>query len=197
MRSSLAIPIRSPDPCFWFPPGHTCWVDKLTQLLLDARDGNDRALDAFVRATQDDVWRLCRHLGDSDNVDDLAQEVFVRAIRSMPRFRRDGSAKSWLLTIARNTCADAARSRGRWRKLRDHGEAPEVGIVDADQAMIDDLLASLRPERREAFVLTQLLGCGYAEAAAVIGCPIGTVRSRVARARDDLLRIVADEHDVG
>ena len=166
-------------------------MDPLTQLLLDARDGNQHALDAFVRATHDDVWGLCRHLGDADNAEDLTQEVYLRALRSLPRFRRDGSAKSWLLTIARNTCADAVRSRSRWRRKRDYGEAPEVAVTDDDRTVNDALLASLDDERREAFVLTQLVGCSYAEAAEIIGCPVGTVRSRVSRARSDLLAVLA------
>ena len=61
-------------------------------------------------------------------------------------------------------------------------QAPDAG----SQAVVAQLIAALDPDRRAAFVLTQLLGCSYAEAAAVCECPIGTIRSRVARAREDL-----------
>ena len=102
--------------------------------------------------------------------------------------------RRWPLTIARRVCADAVRSRRRRRLslVREERElellAPPAGSDPvADGASVTDLLARLDTDRREAFVLTQLLGLSYAEAAAVVGCPVGTIRSRVARARSDLV----------
>jgi RNA polymerase sigma-70 factor (ECF subfamily) len=102
--------------------------------------------------------------------------------------------RTWLLTIARRVCADAVRSRRRRRltlvredhELEQLAPAPH-GDPTADGASVADLLTRLDPDRREAFVLTQLLGLSYAEAAEVAGCPVGTIRSRVARARADLV----------
>lgn len=170
-------------------------IDRWTELALAARDGNVHALDQFVSETHDSVRRLCRLLGDPDTVDDLVQDTYLRAIRSLPRFRRDGSARSWLLAIARNTCADATRSRVR---AREHLRAldPETeGASSADSpwAEVEDLLRGLDTQRREAFVLTQLMGLPYAEAAEVAGCPVGTIRSRVSRARADLLGALEGE----
>ena len=169
----------------------------MTELLHAARDGNQHALDAFVRATEPDVRGLCRHLGDPETVDDLVQDTYCRALRAMPRVRGDGNGRGWILSIARHTCIDATRSRIRWRRRRDHRELPEAPVEDHDHTTVDDLLARLGPNRREAFVLTQMLGCSYADAADIIGCPVGTVRSRVARAREDLLDIVTDVDDTG
>ena len=165
-------------------------MDRVTELLHAARDGNQHALDAFVRATEPDVRNLCRHLGDPDTVDDLVQDSYCRALRAMPRYRGDGNGRAWMLSIARYTCIDATRSRIRWRRRRDPRELPDTAVEDHQHAEVDDLLARLGPDRREAFVLTQMLGCSYADAATVIGCPVGTVRSRVARAREDLLGII-------
>jgi RNA polymerase sigma-70 factor (ECF subfamily) len=165
-------------------------VDPLSQLLADARDGNQYALELFVRQTQRDVWAVCRNLGDTDNVEDLVQDSYARALRSLKSFRGEGSARSWILSVARNTCVDAARQRQRRRRWRDEREAPELAYEHSDQSLVDDLLAGLDHDRREAFVLTQMAGCSYESAAAIIGCPIGTVRSRVARARADLLRVI-------
>ena len=165
-------------------------VDPLSQLLVDAQAGNTYAMEAFVRETQREVWALCRALGDRDNAEDLAQDVYARAFRSLPTYRGDGSARNWLLSIARRTCADSARQRSRWRRWRDDREAPDIVHEDHDELAVDELLAGLDADRREAFVLTQLAGCSYQDAADVLDCPIGTVRSRVARARADLLAAV-------
>ncbi len=179
-------------------------MDHLTNVLLAARDGDRDALERFVAETQADVWRLCRYLGDADQADDLAQETYERAIGSIHRFRADGPARGWLLTIARRTCVDHTRRRVRRRRLDravvDHetAGAPPSGFATPDHSSkveLDALLAHLDDDRRAAFVLTQVLGLPYDEAGAVLGCPIGTVRSRVSRARDDLTAMLDDPRD--
>lgn len=172
-------------------------MDRWTELALAARDGNRHALEEFVRTTQPSVWRLCRHLGDPDTVEDLVQDTYLRAMRSLPRFRNDGSARAWLLRIARNACADATRRRVRRRRHHTDADVPELAVPAGDGTVLTDLLARLSPERREAFVLTQLVGLSYQDAADVAACPIGTIRSRVARAREDLVRELGDDTGVG
>jgi RNA polymerase sigma-70 factor (ECF subfamily) len=166
-------------------------VDALTRTLLDAQRGDAAALERFVRATQHDVASLCRHLGDPDSVDDLVQETYQRAFVSLHRFRATGPAKHWLLTIARRTCADGTRRRVRRRRLDQRvttlARDIEVRPHDSSAAEIDDLLFLLDDDRRAAFVLTQLNGLRYDEAAAMLDVPIGTIRSRVSRAREQLL----------
>jgi RNA polymerase sigma-70 factor (ECF subfamily) len=177
-------------------------MDHLTNLLLAARDGDHDALERFVAETQADVWRTCRYLGDREVVDDLAQETYERALRSIDRYRADGPARSWLLTIARRVCVDHARRASR-RRARDQrarldataGEPRHVLVApDAGGRVdLDHLLEALDDDRRAAFVMTQVLGLHYDEAAAVLGCPIGTVRSRVSRARADLVAMLHDD----
>jgi RNA polymerase sigma-70 factor, ECF subfamily len=159
-------------------------VDEVTALALAARRGDSAAATAFVRATQPDVWRLCAHLGAPASPEDLTQETYARAFASLHRFAGRSSARTWLLSITRRVCADAVRSAARVRAVR-----PESRVVadHAESVALHDLLAALDDERREAFVLTQLVGLSYAEAADVSGCPVGTIRSRVARARADLV----------
>jgi RNA polymerase sigma-70 factor (ECF subfamily) len=171
-------------------------VDRLTNLLVSARDGDRLALERFVAETQADVWRLCRYLGDERVADDLAQETYERAIGAIHRYRADGPARGWLLTIARRTCADHARRSVRRRRLDQQVmRSSTAGSLDgtvvspdgSGRIDLDHLLADLDDDRRAAFVLTQVLGLHYDEAAQVLGCPIGTVRSRVSRARSDLV----------
>jgi RNA polymerase sigma-70 factor (ECF subfamily) len=177
----------------------------LTRLLIAARDGDRVALERFVAETQADVWKLCRYLGDAEFADDLAQETYERAIGSIHRFRADGSARGWLLTIARRTCVDHTRRASRRRRLdravfdNTTAGAPDGNIVAPDpsgRVDLDDVLAHLDQDRRGAFVLTQVLGMRYDEAAEVLDCPVGTIRSRVARARSDLVAMLR-EPDAG
>lgn len=167
-------------------------VDDLTLLARAAGRGDRSALADLVRATQGDVWRLCAHLVDPGSADDLAQETYLRAIRALPGFRGDAPVRHWLLTIARRACAEeiGARQRGRrlMASLATGQNSGSEKVADASmRTELDLLLAALEPGRRAAFVLTQVLGCSYQEAASICGCPVGTIRSRVARARSDLI----------
>jgi RNA polymerase sigma-70 factor (ECF subfamily) len=162
-------------------------ADPLRPLLDAAREGDDHAVTELVRRTQPDVWRLCSALGSVGEEQDLVQETYLRALRSLASYRGDAPVRAWLLSIARNVCADHVRRRERQRRLIDRVRPHPMDAVSPAHASIDDLLDTLSTDRREAFVLTQLLGLSYEEAAVALECPIGTVRSRVARARADLL----------
>ncbi len=166
-------------------------------MALAAADGDRVAITAFVRRTQPEVWRVCARLGSRVDADDLTQEVYLRALPALATFRGDSSVRTWLLQITRHVCADHVRRVTRRRALLDRlvqrgdhevAEAPRTGELELDEA-----IASLDPGRREAFVLTQVLGLSYAEAAEVGDVPVGTIRSRVARARGDLLDALTDE----
>jgi RNA polymerase sigma-70 factor (ECF subfamily) len=172
-------------------------VDELTSLARAAGRGDRAALAVFIRQTQGDVWRFCAHLVDPAVADDLAQETYLRAIRALSRFRGDAPVRSWLLTIARRACAAEIDTRSKSRELSARlaaesvtgpSSVPEPG----GQATIGLLLDALDADRRAAFVLTQMIGCSYAEAADICGCPVGTIRSRVARARADLDEMLAE-----
>ena len=168
-------------------------TDELTLLALQARSGDRIALAAFIRHAQPDVWRFVSHLVGIDDADDITQDTFLRAWQALPAYRGDANARTWLLAIARRTCADAIRRRQRQRRLtlRLTAERPHPPERDrAEHWSLTELVELLDPQRREAFTLTQALGCSYTEAAAICGVPIGTIRSRVARARDDLVRQV-------
>lgn len=171
--------------------------DPLRSLLDAAREGDDRALAELVRRSQPSVWRLCAALGSPTEAADLVQETYLRAIPALAHYRGDAPVLPWLLAIARRVCADHVRRQQRQRRLidrlgsfaaRDNAAGDNGG--GASDAGLRELLASLTPDRREAFVLTQELGMSYEEAALVVGCPVGTIRSRVSRARSDLLQAV-------
>lgn len=167
---------------------------RTTAVALAAGSGDRAALAEFIRCTQDDVWRFVAHLGGREHADDLTQETFLRMLDALPRFEGRSSALTWLLAIARRVVIDRLRydaSRPRPAPWDWAGEPPDQGAGPADAVHLAGLLAGLDPQRREALVLTQLMGFSYADAAQVCGCAVGTIRSRVARARSDVIELLA------
>jgi RNA polymerase sigma-70 factor (ECF subfamily) len=171
-------------------------IDPATDFALRARSGDPAAREALVRATQAEVWRFTAALVDPGAADDLTQETYLRAFRALDGFEGRASVRTWLLGIARRTCADHLRVVVRRRRLdarlaaQAWTEAPHPD--PAHRLGAADLLRRLSPERRTAFVLTQVMGLSYAEAAEIEDVPVGTIRSRVARARDELVTAVAN-----
>ncbi|MGW3666086.1 sigma-70 family RNA polymerase sigma factor [Streptomyces sp. NPDC005141] len=175
--------------------------ESITAWALAARAGDPAAVDRFVRALHRDVVRFVAHLSaDPQAADDLAQDTFLRALGSLHRFEGRSSARAWLLSIARRAVIDslrhaAARPRSSdaadWQGAVERAQPRGLPGFEEGIALLD-LLAALPEDRREAFVLTQVMGLPYAEAALVSDCPVGTVRSRVARARSTLIALLAE-----
>lgn len=168
-----------------------------------AAAGDRAAAAAFIRATQQSVRRFLAHLVDPGEAEDLAQETYLRAMGALPRFAARSSARTWLLAIARRVAADHVRTIVRRPRSSGHedwqtrAEAAQVDVAPRVEEMVvlRQLLRDLPTDRREAFVATQVAGLSYAEAAEVCGCPVGTIRSRVARARQDLVDALREADD--
>ena len=167
--------------------------DPLTELALAAGRGDRTALDQFIRATERDVWRTVAFLADPGSADDLTQETYLRVIGAIPRFAGRSSARTWLLSIARRVVVDQIRRNQARPRTTSQVDLEALLSTPRSAARFEDvvevrmLLDGLDPDRRDALVLTQVLGLSYDEAAEVCGCPLGTIRSRVARARDELI----------
>lgn len=168
-------------------------TDEVTALALAAGAGDRAALSEFIRVTQGDVWRYVARMAGPSAADDLTQETYIRLLGALEGFQGRSSARTWLLSITRRVVIDQFR-RDRARPATVGGDA--LALADGLVAGTPDLSANLRveqtlavlePDRREALVLTRLLGFTYQEAAEIVGCPVGTIRSRVARARTDLV----------
>jgi RNA polymerase sigma-70 factor (ECF subfamily) len=175
--------------------------DDVTRWALAAKGGDRDAAEAFVRATQHDVRRFVAHLSSAAEAEDLSQETYLRAMRALRTFDARASARTGLLATARGVAphpGGAPRRRPRsgagpdWETVARRGAA---GTGFDDGVVLTALLRDLEPTRREAFIATQVLGLDYAEAAEVCGCPIGTIRSRVFRARADLIAAMRADRD--
>lgn len=169
--------------------------DRVTQLALAAGRGDKTALTEFIRETQNDVWRLLAHLGGSEIADDLTQETYLRVMGALPRFAARSSARTWLLSLARRVWVDNIRhDMARPRKSSAEVEDLDPAVLStngettwSDWIDVRLLIDALPTERREALILTQVLGYSYEEAAKIANVRIGTIRSRVARARADVI----------
>jgi RNA polymerase sigma-70 factor (ECF subfamily) len=155
----------------------------------------ERAMGPHLRAAYNLARWLVREPSDAE---DALQEAFTRAFRHFETFRGE-RARSWLLAIVRNSCWSFIARRGEAKEIFDEERdtvavvplqlvpEPEAQLLRSDQAKrIQEEVAALRPEFREAFVLREVEGMSYKEIAEVAGVPIGTVMSRLSRARREL-----------
>lgn len=163
-----------------------------------ARRGDLGAFEQLVREFQADVYRFAWHLTrDRDLADDVTQDTFLRAFRFLDGFRGDRKFGSWLFSIARNCAMDAMRRR-RFPLLRDPDLALDGAVGDAAaSAELAAALAAISEEHREAFLLVEVFGLRYQEAADVLGVAVGTVKSRMFRARRALCDALSVDREDG
>ena len=182
-------------------------------LLVEAyRKGKPGAFDAIVRAHQDRVYAFCaRMLSDREEAFDMAQDVFLSAYRNLDTFRGDSALSTWLLRIAANRCLNRIRQRktaaGRetpWPVAQEDGEgaefqppapeenSPERVYENREKGeILADALGRLDPGTRWMVLLSDVEGFSHEEIAELADVPLGTVKSRLHRARMALRRVLA------
>jgi RNA polymerase sigma-70 factor (ECF subfamily) len=173
-------------------------------LLAEAAAGSEAAFIELYRRRRDDVYRFAYALTRSRAIaQDATQEVFLQVLEKAGRFdAAKGSARAWLLGCARHVVIDRLRAESRgWAEVPEQATAADHELrVLSEQRLVrlHAAIAGLPLEYREALVLCELAELPYAEAAAVLDCPVGTVRSRLHRARGLLkvsLRAAEDDGD--
>ena len=166
--------------------------------LARAREGDVSAFEDLVRAYQADLWRFTySYTRDRALAEDATQEAFIRAYRFLPTSRGDSRFTSWLFRIARNCALDIIRSRKSQedRALR----APDpIGPPDpVTRLELQTALSAVSDDHREPFLLNEVFGLSYQEAADVLRVRVGTVKSRMHRARAAMMGALAVEEDAG
>lgn len=165
--------------------------------------GDKTAFDLLVRKYQHRVVKLVmRYLRDPADAEDVAQEAFIKAYRALPQFRGESAFYTWLYRIAINTAKNAAVSRSRspveydldlqdsdesydvQARMADHDTPEALALAEEIRAVVAQAIDSLPEELRTAIVLRELDGQSYEDIAATMDCPVGTVRSRIFRARE-------------
>jgi len=171
------------------------------QLVRKVRNGDRAAFDLLVVKYQSRVASIIsRYVYDTQEVMDLTQETFIKAFRAIERFRGDSAFYTWLYRIAVNTAKNFLEARGRrpqgsadvadaenfddGARLRDVASPEKILQREQLQKVLTAAIAGLPEELRSAFLLREYDGLSYEDIARILECPIGTVRSRIFRARD-------------
>lgn len=170
--------------------------------------GDEAAFESLVARHESEVYHIgVRMLGHAEDAADAAQEVFLRAYRGLAHFRGEASFRTWLVGIAINVCRNHGSSASRRHRdlevalesrpdpggdpvelqLPDRGPDPESALAGKELGRaLDAAVAGLSGEHREVLVMREILSMEYEEIASSLGCAVGTVKSRLARARDAL-----------
>jgi RNA polymerase sigma-70 factor (ECF subfamily) len=179
-------------------------------LLHRAQRGDPEAFESLMGQMEALVWRVCWHYtGSREDAVDCGQETMVRIWRGLSSFHFECAFETWVYRVAANCCLDFLRKRKRDKAeslepLREQGFDPpdpapdteEQALRKEEHARLREAVAALPEDQRDALVLTQLEGRSYEEAARLLETTEGTVKSRVARARDKLKRIFAEEGEL-
>ena len=188
------------------PAPQTPAADADALLVQRAVQGDQHAYELLVIKYQRRIERLiARMVRDADAVEDIAQETFIRAWRALPKFRGEAQFYTWLYRIAVNTAKKALMERKRDPLVSEHafraaddenetsrsenelttGETPEALLASKEiAAAVNSAMDALPTELRQAISLREIEGLSYEEIAEMMNCPIGTVRSRIFRARE-------------
>ncbi len=188
-------------------------------LVAQARRGDPAAFERLALLHKDRIYNyVLRMIGNASEAEDLTQEVFLRAFLHIRKFRGAASFSTWLYRIASNLCVDALRRRQREeahfldldaplttgddklsRQVPDSNPTPDRAVQDKElHRKIQEAIASLSDKLREVVVLYDILGVPYEEISQIVGCPLGTVKSRLFNARmqlRDILRPYISEQE--
>jgi RNA polymerase sigma-70 factor (ECF subfamily) len=183
------------------------------QLVVKVQKGDSRAFDMLVLKYQHKIMGLIsRYVHDADEVQDVAQEAFIKAYRALPKFRGDSAFYTWLYRIAINTAKNHLVSRSRRppgsdvdiedAEYFDAGsalrtiETPESALMGEElKAVVERAISDLPDDLRTAVTLREFDGLSYEDIAEIMDCPVGTVRSRIFRAREAIDLQVKEQLD--
>jgi RNA polymerase sigma-70 factor (ECF subfamily) len=172
------------------------------QLLKKALDGDMAAFEELVSSNYSHIYNLCyRMMRNQQDAEDMLQESMLKAWRKLKSFKQSSSFSTWLHRIAVNTCLDALRKNKKNNSVS-VDEMDEFGkhIVDDETSNFEDVtiqkdvvhnaLSQLKDRERIIIVLKDVQGYSYEEIAKIFRCPMGTVRSRISRARASMINIL-------
>ena len=183
------------------------------QLVKKSLQGDTTAFEELVAQYQSKIYALAfRYMGNEEDAYDMSQEAFIKAFRSIRSFKGDSSFGTWMYRVATNVCLDELRRRKRRVSTLSldeplatkEGDEVEKEFADTSPTAdvlyeqkefsqyIQDLLDQLKPDHKTAIVLRDVLDLSYEEISEVLNCSIGTVKSRISRARETLRKKIVE-----
>lgn len=186
-----------------------------SELILKCKNGNIEAFEQLVLKYQRQIYTVAyRFMGNHEDASDLAQEAFIKAYKSIDRFRGDSSLKTWLYHIVSNVCRDELRKRKKAQILSldapittDEGEfsrqtedwtySPDLIYESKEtQYFIQKALDQLSPDYKAVIILREIQGFSYEEIAQHLDCSLGTIKSRLNRARKAMRNIIMERREL-
>ena len=186
-----------------------------SELILKCKNGNVEAFEELVLKYQRQVYTVAyRFMGNHEDASDLAQEAFIKAYKSIDRFRGESSLKTWLYHIVANVCRDELRKRKKGqvlsldapistdegkitRQTEDWTYAPDLLYESKEvQYFIQEAINQLTPEYKEVIILREIQGFSYEEIAQLLDCSLGTIKSRLNRARKAMRDILINRREL-
>ena len=189
--------------CYYSLVQHTDDIDLINRF----KNGDTSAFGEIVNKYQDKVYNLCRHmLGNAADAEDAAQDVFLKAYQALPKFQPEASLYTWLYRIATNTCIDRRKKPIFESLFGDSGEGERLVHDRASDApspeklyqskqtgqALKEGLGRLSPKLQAIIILKEIEELSYEEIADTLEISMGTVKSRIARARDELQKLMQE-----
>lgn len=166
-------------------------IDK--SVIEKATNGDRRSFEKIVALSKDYVWSYSlRYLGNYHLAEDAAQEVFLKIYRGLPNFNSDSKFSSWVYTVTHNTCVDLYRKNKNAGKTASIDNEKEIAdsADELSEGQLADILNNLKPEFKQVFAMVTIFGFSYKEAARHIGCTASAVKSRIYRARQEIIKML-------
>ncbi len=178
------------------------WIERV-------RLGEPEAFEEMVHMFTPIVYKIAfSMLGNEHDAKDATQEIFIKIFRCLPQLRADGLMKAWICRIASNTCLDMLRAQSRFRgisaddenvlfEIPDTGKTPEESAITKEtQETVRLAIDSLPSEYKLCLTLCDINGLSYMEAANALSCPLGTLKSRLSRARALLYKRLSEKREL-
>ncbi len=185
------------------------------ELLKKSKEGDIEAFEQLISAYQKKVFNIAlRMIGNHDDASDLAQEVFLKVYKSIKQFKEESSFSTWIYRITSNVCLDEVRKLKNKkiisldeeikqgeneikRQIKDIRPSPEDFTEQNElRKAINDAIMTLPEDQGVAIILRDIQGFSYEEIANITKCPIGTIKSRINRARKDLKEIILKKKEL-
>ncbi len=190
-------------------------MDCEQELIKRAQNGDVAAFESLIEEYQKRIFSIAyRMVSNPEDAADLTQEVIVKIFKNLDKFQGNAKFSTWVYRIATNTCLDELKKNKRYTtysldkeieteegslmgELPDKGPTPEQAAEKkAIQTAVREAIGKLPTDHKKVMILRDLQGLSYEEIADVVGCSVGTVKSRISRARENLKKILSQDREL-